>query len=247
MPSDFSCEQKVLQVMRRFKNKIRPGIGEFIQATVTPCCPGRCDFICFCAKDVIVFVTNHNRGGKEFFIEGGCHSDFLQFDESLFDNACFLVEICLVFHFVRRIAADNHIKVRGKGKVFQYFMHQRPRLAGINSGAYVSEIFRAGIQAIDVGQMEAGRSLGLTWWQTMRFIILPQAFKNILPPLGNEFIAMLKDSSLVSVIGFEELTRRGQLIIAQTYGSFEIWMTVAVLYLIMTMAISRIVAFLEKR
>ena len=118
---------------------------------------------------------------------------------------------------------------------------------GINSGAYVSEIFRAGLQAIDVGQMEAGRSLGLTWWQTMRFIILPQAFKNILPPLGNEFIAMLKDSSLVSVIGFEELTRRGQLIIAQTYGSFEIWMTVAVLYLIMTMAISRIVAFLEKR
>ena len=118
---------------------------------------------------------------------------------------------------------------------------------GINSGAYVSEIFRAGIQAIDVGQMEAGRSLGLTWWHTMRFIILPQAFKNILPPLGNEFIAMLKDSSLVSVIGFEELTRRGQLIIAQTYGSFEIWMTVAVLYLIMTMAISRIVAFLEKR
>lgn len=118
---------------------------------------------------------------------------------------------------------------------------------GINSGAYVSEIFRAGIQAIDVGQMEAGRSLGLTWWQTMRFIILPQAFKNILPPLGNEFIAMLKDSSLVSVIGFEELTRRGQLIIAQTYSSFEIWMTVAVLYLIMTMAISRIVAFLEKR
>ena len=118
---------------------------------------------------------------------------------------------------------------------------------GINSGAYVSEIFRAGIQAIDVGQMEAGRSLGLTWWQTMRFIILPQAFKNILPPLGNEFIAMLKDSSLVSVIGFEELTRRGQLIIAQSYVSFEIWMTVAVLYLIMTMAISRIVAFLEKR
>ena len=111
---------------------------------------------------------------------------------------------------------------------------------GINSGAYVSEIFRAGIQAIDVGQMEAGRSLGLTWWQTMRFIILPQAFKNILPPLGNEFIAMLKDSSLVSVIGFEELTRRGQLIIAQTYGSFEIWMTVAVLYLIMTMALSLI-------
>lgn len=118
---------------------------------------------------------------------------------------------------------------------------------GINSGAYVSEIFRAGIQAIDIGQMEAGRSLGMTWWQTMYSIVLPQAIRNILPPLGNEFIAMLKDSSLVSVIGFEELTRRGQLIIAQTYGSFEIWMTVAILYLIMTLAISRIVSLLEKR
>lgn len=118
---------------------------------------------------------------------------------------------------------------------------------GINSGAYVSEIFRAGIQAVDAGQMEAGRSLGLTWGQTMRYIILPQAIKNILPPLGNEFIAMLKDSSLVSVIGFEELTRRGQLIIAQTYGSFEIWLTVAALYLAMTLAISRLIAFLEAK
>ena len=117
----------------------------------------------------------------------------------------------------------------------------------INSGAYVAEIFRGGIQSIDKGQMEAGRSLGLTWRQTMRHIILPQAFKRIIPPLGNEFIAMLKDSSLVSVIGFEELTRRGQLIIARTYGSFEIWMSVAVIYLIMTFTISRLVDYLERR
>ena len=117
----------------------------------------------------------------------------------------------------------------------------------INSGAYVSEIFRAGIQAIDKGQMEAARSLGLSWWQAMRFVVLPQAFSKILPPLGNEFIAMLKDTSLVSVIGFEELTRRGQLIIAKTYGSFEIWSTVALIYLVMTVSISQLVAFLEKR
>lgn len=117
----------------------------------------------------------------------------------------------------------------------------------INSGAYVAEIFRAGIQSIDKGQMEAGRSLGMTWLQTMRYIILPQAFKRVIPPLGNEFIAMLKDSSLVSVIGFEELTRRGQLIIARTYGSFEIWMTVAVIYLIMTLSISQLIAYLERR
>lgn len=95
--------------------------------------------------------------------------------------------------------------------------------------------------------MEAGRSLGMNWWQTMRFVILPQAFKRIIPPLGNEFIAMLKDSSLVSVIGFEELTRRGQLIIARTYASFEIWLSVAFIYLIMTFAVARLVGLLERR
>ena len=118
---------------------------------------------------------------------------------------------------------------------------------GINSGAYIAEIFRAGIQAIDEGQMEAGRSLGMSWVQTMRYIIVPQAFKNVIPPLGNEFIALLKDSSLVSVIGFEELTRRGQLIIARTYGSLEIWITVALIYLVMTLTISRFVSYMEKR
>lgn len=117
----------------------------------------------------------------------------------------------------------------------------------INSGAYVAEIFRAGIESIDKGQMEAGRSLGMTWGQTMYYIIVPQAFKRVIPPLGNEFIAMLKDSSLVSVIGFEELTRRGQLIIARTYGSLEIWLSVAVIYLAMTFVISRFVAYLERR
>src|SRR5574344_2053618 len=117
----------------------------------------------------------------------------------------------------------------------------------INSGAYVAEIFRGGIQSIDKGQMEAGRSLGMSWWQTMRYIIMPQAFKRIIPPLGNEFIAMLKDSSLVSVIGFEELTRRGQLIIARTYASFEIWLAVAFIYLLMTFVVARLTGILERR
>ncbi len=117
----------------------------------------------------------------------------------------------------------------------------------INSGAYVSEIFRAGIQSVDKGQMEAGRSLGLSWMQTMRYVILPQAFKHVTPPLGNEFISMTKETSLVSVIGFEELTRRGQLIIAKTYGSFEIWLTVAAIYLVMTLTIARLVSYLERR
>ena len=117
----------------------------------------------------------------------------------------------------------------------------------INSSAYVAEIFRAGIQSIDAGQMEAGRSLGMTWTQTMRYIIVPQAARRVIPPLGNEFIALLKDSSVVSVIGFEELTRRGQLIIARTYASLEIWICVAIIYLVMTVSISRLVAWLERR
>ena len=117
----------------------------------------------------------------------------------------------------------------------------------INSSAYVAEIFRAGIQSIDAGQMEAGRSLGMTWTQTMRYIIVPQAARRVIPPLGNEFIALLKDSSLVSVIGFEELTRRGQLIIARTYASLEIWICVAIIYLVMTVSISWLVAWLERR
>ena len=120
-------------------------------------------------------------------------------------------------------------------------------VCSLNSGAYIAEIFRSGIQSIDKGQMEASRALGLNWFQAMRFVIMPQAFKRIIPPLGNEFIAMLKDSSLVSVIGFEELTRTGQLIISRTYAAFEIWIVVALLYLIMTLAISRFVALLEKR
>lgn len=117
----------------------------------------------------------------------------------------------------------------------------------INSSAYVAEIFRAGIQSVDRGQMEAARSLGLTWRQAMKFVIIPQAFKRVIPPLGNEFIAMLKDSSLVSVIGFEELTRQGQLIIATTYGAIEIWTVVAFLYLAMTLPITRLVSYLEKK
>ncbi len=117
----------------------------------------------------------------------------------------------------------------------------------INSGAYIAEIFRAGVQSIERGQMEAARSLGMSHFQAMRYIILPQAFKRVVPPLGNEFIAMLKDTSLLSVIGFEELMRRGQLIVAQTYQTFPVYLTAALLYLIMTFGISRWVAYMERR
>lgn len=118
---------------------------------------------------------------------------------------------------------------------------------GLNSGAYIAEIFRAGIQSIERGQMEAARSLGMTHAQAMRFIILPQAFKRIIPPMGNEFIAMLKDTSLLSVIGLIELTRSGQLLVANTYQAFPVYMAVALIYLLMTLSISRFVDYLERR
>lgn len=118
---------------------------------------------------------------------------------------------------------------------------------GINSGAYVAEIFRGGIQSIDKGQMEAGRSLGMNWWQTMRFVILPQAFKVSVPPLGNEFIALLKDSSLVSVVSVYELMCTGRLIIGKTPRVAETWFSVAIIYLILTSTISVFVNYTERR
>ena len=111
----------------------------------------------------------------------------------------------------------------------------------------MAESVRGGIISVDPGQMEGAKAIGMTHVQAMINVILPQAFKHVIPPLGNEFISMTKETSLVSVIGFEELTRRGQLIIAKTYGSFEIWMTVAAIYLIMTLGIARLVSYLEKR
>ena len=117
----------------------------------------------------------------------------------------------------------------------------------INSGGYVAEIVRGGIQSIDKGQMEAARSLGMTYGQAMRYIILPQAVKRILPPLGNEFIILMKDSSLVSIIALEELTRKGQIILTRNYKAFETYGAVAIVYLVMTLALSQLVRYMERR
>ncbi|GEN36181.1 glutamine ABC transporter permease [Aneurinibacillus danicus] len=117
----------------------------------------------------------------------------------------------------------------------------------LNAGAYIAEIFRAGIQSIDRGQMEAARSLGMNHGQAMRFVILPQAFKRMIPPLGNEFIALLKDSSLLAVIAAPELAYAGYATAKSTFARWESYLTMAVIYLILTLIISRFVAYLEKR
>ena len=115
------------------------------------------------------------------------------------------------------------------------------------AGAYVAEIIRAGIQSIHRGQMEAARSLGMNYYLAMRYIILPQAFKRILPPLAGQFISLIKDSSLVGVIALVELTRAGREIGTSTFNYFEVFFTVAALYLILTFSLSMLVQLMERR
>lgn len=117
----------------------------------------------------------------------------------------------------------------------------------INSGAYIAEIVRGAIQSIEKGQVEAGRSLGLNHFKTFYYIVWPQAFKRMIPPLGNQFIISLKDTSLFSVIAVGELLRQGQIVVSATFAAFEIYTVVALLYLIMILCISAILRRVERR
>ena len=117
----------------------------------------------------------------------------------------------------------------------------------IGYSAFLAEIFRAGIQSIERGQMEAARSLGMSYAQAMRHVILPQAIRRVLPPLGNDFIAMLKDSSLVSVMGVADITYQGRVYAASTFKFFETYNVVGFLYLVMTIGLALVVRGIEKR
>ena len=118
---------------------------------------------------------------------------------------------------------------------------------GLNSGAYVAEIVRSGIMAVDQGQFEAGRSLGLNYKQTMRYIVMPQAFKNVLPALGNEFIVLLKETSISGYIGLTDLTHGGDIIRGITFSPLLPLLAVAVIYLILVMGLSYCMGRLERR
>lgn len=118
---------------------------------------------------------------------------------------------------------------------------------GVNSGAYVAEIVRSGIMSIDNGQFEAGRSLGFNYIQTMVFIILPQAFKNVLPALSNEFIVLLKETSVAGYIGVQDLTKGGDFIRSRTFEALFPLVAVAIIYLVIVMILTRLVAKLERR
>jgi glutamine transport system permease protein len=131
-------------------------------------------------------------------------------------------------------------------------MRLDPFVAGViaisvNSGAYIAEVVRGAVQSIPTGQMEAGRSIGLSHAKSMRYIIWPQALRIMIPPLGNQFIISLKDTSLLVVIGVSELTRKGTEIVADTFRAFEVWLTVAIVYLCITMVLSKVLKILEKK
>ena len=118
---------------------------------------------------------------------------------------------------------------------------------GINSGAYVAEIFRGGLMSVDSGQNEAGRSLGLNYLDTMRFIVVPQAFKNVLPALGNEFITLFKDTALINIIGGKELVYAAKAVGSKTYDVMYPYLGIAVIYLVMVMLLTWLQGKLERR
>lgn len=140
----------------------------------------------------------------------------------------------MISYFVIFASADNGVFVA----IFAF---------GINSGAYVAEIFRAGIMSIDHGQFEAGRSLGFNYFQTMRFIVIPQMFKAVLPTLCNEFIALLKETSVAGYVGVIDLTKAGNTIAGRTFEYFIPLLTVAAIYLVLVMILSWLVGRLERR
>ena len=117
----------------------------------------------------------------------------------------------------------------------------------LNAAAYIAEIWRGGIESIERGQMEAARSLGMTYGQAMRQVILPQALRRVIPPLGNEFIALLKESSLVSVIGLEDLMMKAKMMAGRSFRPFEAYFTVALIYLVLTLTFARVLSRLEGR
>lgn len=168
----------------------------------------------------------------------------------------------LARHFIPRTLAIIYIEaIRGTPMLVQamFLYYGLPMALGIrippltagiiiiavNSGAYIAEIVRGSVQSIDPGQIEAGRSIGLTRGQTMLYITWPQAFKRMIPPLGNQFIISLKDTSLLMVIGVGELLRTGQEIVAVSYKAFEVYLAVAVVYLAMTLSIARALRMVE--
>ena len=168
----------------------------------------------------------------------------------------FIFYFFLTDQIMTGIGVDEFVKSRSENvqALFTFLYASPPLLSAFLSalitlslfeGAYIAEIVRAGVQSIERGQWEASHALGLSWWQQMRYVILPQATQRILPPLAGQFISTIKDSAIVSVISIQELTFQGMELMSATYLTFEVWITVTALYFILTAALSLSVERLE--
>lgn len=153
-----------------------------------------------------------------------------------------LVQACLLYFGVPSLIQANGGDFTWSTPLIASFI-----VCGINSSAYVSEIVRSGLQAIDKGQMEAARSLGMTYGQTMRYIIIPQAFRIIIPALGNEFVTLIKETAVLSVITVTDITRKSMLYSATTFKAFEAYTGTALVYLMLTITLSKFMNYVERR
>jgi len=178
---------------------------------------------------VIRVTARHSKNPAILILDG-----FAKFYVTVIRGTPMIVQIMIIYNLIFTSPNTNPIVV---GAV----------CCGINSGAYVSEIIRAGIESIPVGQMEAGRSLGLTYSMTMRTIILPQAVKNILPALGNEFISLVKETSVISVIAVNDLMKMAGYVGSRTWDVIPPYVIAAAIYLVMTLGLSTLIGFFERK
>ena len=178
---------------------------------------------------IAIVRATHDKTGKMKFLNGVC-----QVYLTVIRGTPAVIQLMIFYYciFVSRVFAGVFVGVIA---------------FGLNSAAYVAEIFRSGIMSIDEGQMEAGRSLGFNYVQTMRYIIMPQAFKNVLPALGNEFIVLLKETSVAGYIALQDLTKAGDIIRSRTYDAFMPLIAVALIYLAMVLIFTKLVNMLERR
>ena len=166
----------------------------------------------------------------------------------IFRNTPLLVQFFFIYFGLAEIGIDLTFEsILGPERALERAYGSAVVALGLNSGAYQTEIIRSGIQAIPSGQMEAGRSIGLTYLQTMRYIVLPQAIRIVIPPLGNETVNLVLNSALASAIGFGEITRRGKLLISLTFETFWTWTLVLMFYFVITYTLANILKYLERR
>ena len=178
---------------------------------------------------IAIVRATHDKTGKMKFLNGVC-----QVYLTVIRGTPVVIQLMIFYYciFVSRVFAGVFVGVIA---------------FGLNSAAYVAEIFRSGIMSIDNGQFEAGRSLGFNYAQTMMYIIMPQAFKNVLPTLCNEFISLLKETSVSGYIALQDLTKGGDIIRSRTYDAFMPLIAVALIYLAMVMIFTKLVSLLERR